>query len=173
MGESPQQLCINGDSTQHVWFTTSGHFGKQAPTTTPRATWLYFEVQHMPSILKHVSCPIWFNLCVNNFGVKYIGNKNLKHLFFMLRTETYKIVEDWAGNLYCSINLKWKCSKCWVDIAMPVYAIKNLTRYNYLPPLKPQHCPYTPNPITYGKDSQATILSNTITSPLLNATGKK
>jgi hypothetical protein len=33
----------------------------------------------------------------------------------------------------------------WVDIAMPVYAIKNLTRYNHPPPLKPQNCPYTPN----------------------------
>jgi hypothetical protein len=54
---------------------------------------------------------------------------------------------------------------------MPVYAIKNLTRYNHLPPLKPQHCPYTPNPIIYGKDNQATAPSNT--SPLLDAAGKK
>ncbi len=56
---------------------------------------------------------------------------------------------------------------------MPVYAIKNLTRYNHLhlPPLKPQHCPYMPTPITYGKDNQATTPRNT--SPLLDAAGKK
>jgi hypothetical protein len=37
--------------------------------------------------------------------------------------------------------------------------------------LKPQHCPYTPHPITHGKDYQATTPSNT--SPLLDAAGKK
>jgi hypothetical protein len=54
---------------------------------------------------------------------------------------------------------------------MPIYAVKSLTRYNHPPPLKPQHCLYTPIPITYGKDNQATTLSDT--SPLLNAAGKK
>jgi hypothetical protein len=54
----------------------------------------YFEVQHMPGLWKHISHPIWFNLCVDNFGVKYIGNENLKHLFAALCTETYDIVED-------------------------------------------------------------------------------
>jgi hypothetical protein len=89
----------------------------------------------------------------------------------VLRTETYEIVEDWAGNLSCGINLEWSYGKHWVDIAMPIYLIKNLTRYNFPTPLKPQHCPYTPNPITYGKDNQATTPSNT--SSLLNAAGKK
>jgi hypothetical protein len=63
--------------------------------------------------------------------VKYIGDKNFKHLFSALHTDTCTIVEDWAGNLYCGINLKWNNGKRWVDIAMPVYAIKNLTRYNH------------------------------------------
>jgi hypothetical protein len=96
----------------------------------------------MPGLWKHVSCPIWCNLCVDDFGVKYIGGKNLIHLFSTLRTETYKIVEDFSGNLYCGINLKWNYDKHWVDIAMPIYTIKNLTRYNHPPPLTPQHCPY-------------------------------
>ena len=54
---------------------------------------------------------------------------------------------------------------------MPVYAIKNLTRYDHPPPLKPQHCPYTPNPIIYGKDNQAPTPGDT--SPLLDAAGKR
>jgi hypothetical protein len=125
----------------------------------------------MPSLWKHVSHPIWFNLCINNYGVKYIGNKNLKHLFSALCTEPYNIVEDWAGDLYCSINLKWNYGKHWVDIAMPVYAIKNLTRHNHLPPVKTKNCLYTPNPITYGKDNQATTPSDP--SSLLDMAGKK
>jgi hypothetical protein len=69
------------------------------------------------------------------------------------------------------INLEWNYDKHWVDIAMPVYAIKSLARYNHQPPEKPQHCPYTPNLITYGKDNQATNPCDT--SPLLDAAGNK
>ncbi len=80
-------------------------------------------------------------------------------------------MEDLAGDLYCGINPEWNYAKQWVDIAMPTYGIKNLTQYNHPAPLKPQHCPYTPNPYTYGRDNQATTPSNT--SPLLDAAGKK
>ncbi len=121
----------------------------------------YFEVQHTPGLWKHISRPVWFNLCVDDFGITYIGNENLKHLFQALRTETYEIVEDWAGELYCGITLDWNYAARWVDIAMP---------YNQPPPLKPQHCPSTPNPIVYGKDNQAPTPGNT--SPLIVAAGK-
>jgi hypothetical protein len=125
----------------------------------------------MPDLWKHISHPIWFNLCINNFEVKYISDENLRHLFAALHTETYDIVEDWAGDLYCGINLEWNYARRWVDFAMPTYAIKNLTGYNHPTPLILQHCPYSPNPITYGRDNQATTPSNT--SPLLDAAGKK
>ena len=46
---------------------------------------------------------MWFNLCVDNFGVKYIGDENLKHLFQALRTETYEIVEEW-GVIYTAAS---------------------------------------------------------------------
>ena len=60
-----------------------------------------------------------------------------------------------------------------LDIAMPmpVYAIKNLTRYNHPPPLKPQRCPYTLNSIVYLKDNQAPTPGDT--SPPLDAAGKR
>jgi len=45
------------------------------------------------------------------------------------------------------------------------------TYHNYINPNKPQYCPYTPNPIAYGKDNQATTPGDT--SPLLDATGKR
>ena len=66
----------------------------------------YFEVQHTPSCWKHISCPIWFNLCVENFGIKNIGDENLNHLFKAPHTETYEIVEDWASSIYWGIRLE-------------------------------------------------------------------
>jgi hypothetical protein len=71
----------------------------------------YFEQPHTPGLWKHVSCPVWFNLCVDDFGIKYIGKENLQHLYNALRKETCKIVEDLEGNLYCGIALKWNYAK--------------------------------------------------------------
>ncbi len=86
----------------------------------------YFKQPHTPRLWKHASQPIWFNLCVDNFGIKYIGDEHLKHLFAALWTEAYKIVEDWKGNLYCGISLAWNYDKRYVDIAMPAYVATQL-----------------------------------------------
>ena len=83
----------------------------------------------------------------------------------------YEIVEVHLGDLNCGINLKWNYNKRFVDLDMSKYVMKQMTRYAHPVPLKPQHCPYSPNPIKYGKDNQA--LTSTNDSPLLDATGKK
>jgi hypothetical protein len=42
----------------------------------------YFEhPPHTPGLWKHVTPPVWFNLCVDNFGIKYIGREHLQHLY--------------------------------------------------------------------------------------------
>jgi hypothetical protein len=131
----------------------------------------YLEQPHTPGLWKHASQPIWFNLCMDNFSIKYIGDKCLKHLFAALWTETYKIVEDWKGDIYCGISLAWNYNKRYVDIAMPAYIAKQLLRYEHPNPTEPQHCPYNPNPIKYGQDNQATDPIDT--SPKLNKANKK
>jgi hypothetical protein len=131
----------------------------------------YFEQLHTPGLWKHVTHPVWFNLCVENFGIKYIGRKHLQHLYNALCNRTYEIVEDWLGNLYCGITLKWNYKKHHVDLTMPAYVKKQLTKYNHVAPLKPQHCPYVPNPIKYGKDNLAP--SPLDKSPCLNEAQKK
>ena len=105
----------------------------------------YFEQPHTPELWKHITCPVWFNLCVDDFGIKYIGCKHLQHLYHALCKETYGIVEDWTGNLYCGITLKWNYEKHHVDLSMPAYVMKQLTKYSHMAPLKPQHCPYSLN----------------------------
>ncbi len=35
----------------------------------------YFEQPHTPGLWKHVSRPVWFNLCVDDFGIKYIETR--------------------------------------------------------------------------------------------------
>jgi hypothetical protein len=130
----------------------------------------YSEQPHTPGLWKHLSQPVWFNLCVDNFVIKYTGTENLQHLYDALRAETYEILEDWGGNLYCGITLKWNNTKQYVDLSMAAYVTKQLTRYGHILPLKPQHCPYAP-PINYGKDNQSpSPIDNSL---LLDDAGKK
>ncbi len=108
---------------------------------------------------------------MDNFGIKYISDKHLKHLFAALLTVTYNIVKDWNSNLYCGISLAWNYGKQYVDIAIPTNVSKQLLWYKHPHPTKPQHCPYNPNPIKYGQDNQATDPIDT--SPKLNKANKK
>jgi hypothetical protein len=84
----------------------------------------YFEQPHTLGLWKHATCPIWFNLCVDDFGIKYIGREHLRHLYNALRKETYKIVKDLEGDLYCGIALKWNYAKQFVGLAMVKYVVK-------------------------------------------------
>ena len=52
-----------------------------------------------------------YNPAVGDFGIKYIGVDHIYHLCDALRKETYSIVEDHVGDLYCGINLKWNYNK--------------------------------------------------------------
>jgi hypothetical protein len=61
---------------------------------------------------------------MDNFGIKYIVRKHLQHLYNALAKETYGIVEDWTGDLYCGVTLKWNYKKHHVDLAMPAYLKK-------------------------------------------------
>jgi hypothetical protein len=115
----------------------------------------YFEQPHTPGLWRHQSHQIWFNLAVDDFGIKCISEGNLQHLYNALRKETYKIVEDRACELYCGINLKWNYNKGYVNLSMPNYVMKQLTCYAHPAPDRPQHCPFSPNPIMYGRDTHA------------------
>ncbi len=54
---------------------------------------------------------------------------------------------------------------------MPVYVMKQLTKYSHVAPLKPQRCPYSYNSIRYGKDNQSP--SPLDKSPCLDEAQKK
>jgi hypothetical protein len=77
----------------------------------------------------------------------------LEHLFATLRKH-YEIVEDRTRSLYCGIQLNWNYNARHVDLSMPAYVQKQLAQYAHPTPNKPQYCPYTPNPITFGSKSQ-------------------
>ena len=75
--------------------------------------------------------PIMFTLIVDDFGVKYVGKEHAVHLINCLKEEMYKLTEDWTGNLYCGILLRWDYEKQILDISMPEYIKKQLLKYEH------------------------------------------
>ena len=130
----------------------------------------YIELTHTPGLFMHKTRPVWFTLVVDDFGVKYVGEENAKHLMSVLR-EFYEVEEDWNGGLYCGITLEWNYKRRYVDIAMPNYVQKQLLKYKWRTPKRPQYCPYSPAPVNYGKKSD--IIIDKPESPKLDKAGKK
>ena len=130
----------------------------------------YNEVEHTPELFAHKTRPIWFTLVVDDFGVKYIGKEHADHLMGILK-QHYEMEEDWNGALYCGIALKWNYAQGYVDISMPNYVRKQLTKYRHTAPKRPQHCPFEPAPIKYGRSAQE--ITEPKISPPLNKEDKK
>ena len=93
----------------------------------------------------------------------------MKHLLHALDDYTLEI--DWKGELYAGISLSWDYQQRHVDISMPQYVHKQLTRYQHPKPHHPQYCPYNPNPIRYGRGSQDPLPPDN--SPPLKPADKK
>jgi hypothetical protein len=63
----------------------------------------------------------------------YVGKQHAQHLFTSLR-ENYKITEDWTGELYLGIKLKWDYKNRTVDLSMPNYVSEALHKFQHSAP---------------------------------------
>eukprot|EP00804_Cyclotella_cryptica_P029279 CCRYP_011676-RA/>CCRYP_011676-RA protein AED:0.16 eAED:0.06 QI:0/0/0/1/0/0/6/0/1468 len=124
----------------------------------------YFELPHTPGLFKHISRPVQFSLVVDDFGIKYTGQEHLDHLIQSIRKH-YDVKVDHTGSLYCGITLDWHYEEKYLDISMPGYVTKQLTKYNHPHPKKPVNTPWEPYPIKYGHPIQETLPEDD--SPLL------
>ena len=72
-----------------------------------------------------------------------MGKEHAEHLINCLKEETYKLMEDWTGNLYCGILLRWDYNAQNLDISMPGYIKKQLLKYEHIM-RQVQDYPYSP-----------------------------
>ena len=125
----------------------------------------YYQCQYTPGLWRHVWRPVTFSLVVDDFGIKTVGLTHVKHLELVLK-KYYEVDVDWKGQLYCGVHLDWDYKHRTVNLSMPNYISKALTRFQHSPPLKPQHSPYQASPIQYGNKVQLT--KDPDTSPKLS-----
>jgi hypothetical protein len=57
-----------------------------------------------PWLMETETRPVWFSLVVDDFGIKYIGRVNAKHLMTSIK-KNYAISRDWTGSAYCGLKL--------------------------------------------------------------------
>ncbi len=69
--------------------------------------------------------PISFTLVVDNFRVKYINKKDVKHLASILKQD-YEINVDWEGFQYLGLMLDWDYATRKVHLSMSGYIEKTL-----------------------------------------------
>ena len=123
-----------------------------------------------PGFWTHDSRPISFTLCVDDFGVKYVGQEHADHLMAVLQKH-YTISTDVKGQRYLGIDLDWDYDNRTVHLSMLSYVPQALKRFNHPPPRKPQHQPHPHIKPKYGATKQ--FAPDKDTSPLLDANGKK
>ena len=80
----------------------------------------YHQNQLIPVLWKHDTQPITFTLVVDDFGVKYVNKADVNHLMNDLK-ETYTVTEDWEGERYVGIHLRWDYANKKVHLAMLGY----------------------------------------------------
>ena len=64
----------------------------------------YRQSDICPGFWNHDWRPICFSLYVENFGVKYVGRQQDKHLMNTLK-ENYTISQDWTGPKYIGLTI--------------------------------------------------------------------
>ena len=136
---------------------------------THLAPYNYKPATHTPGLWINATNNITFTLVVDDFGVKYSSDFNLKHLIEALETK-YTITIDLTGNLYIGVTLKWNYRVGEFNCSMPGYYPSILKRLNHQLPNVPQYSPHPAPHVTYGKAIQ---YASNDTSPLLDGKGIK
>ena len=120
----------------------------------------YFQCHHISGLWRHRWRPVIFSLVVDDFGVKYVRKQHADHLCDSIR-EHYSITEDWAGELYCGITLKWDYINRTVDLSMPGYVAAALHKFQPPTPPHAQHAPHKWREPIYGATQQLTPPADT------------
>ena len=107
----------------------------------------------VPGLWTYSWRPSTFTVCVNYFGVKYVGEQHVDHLMTVLSSH-YTIFNDWNNSPYLGLDLDWDYEKRKIHLSILSYVQDALTRFHHSLPHKPQHHLYPHSKITYGGKAQ-------------------
>ena len=115
----------------------------------------YFEDAIVPCIYRHDTNGTIFVLVVDDFAVSCTTPEAKQHIIDTLRNAGYTIDIDHAGAKYCGLTIDYNRTDRFLDISMPGYVDKLLTRFHHRK-IKPTDSPIIYTPPTYGVKAQLT-----------------
>jgi hypothetical protein len=121
----------------------------------------YQQSQVIPGLWKHALRPISFMLCVDDFGMKYVGREHAKQLLHILNMH-YKCLQDWDGKKHLNVDIDWDYEQRKVHVLMLNYVPKVLMRFQHKTPKMPQHQPHPYVKPTYGATCQYAEANDTL-----------
>ena len=83
------------------------------------------KTKFIPGLWKHESRHIMFTLVVDDLGVKHVNKEDAEHFMSVLK-QKYGVTEDWEGERYIDMHLRWDYPGRKVHLAMPGYVEKAL-----------------------------------------------
>ena len=117
------------------------------------ATSGYVKAGLTPGLFKHTTRNTIFSLVVDDFGVKYSSLEDANHLIQALR-QHYTVTTDFTGKLFLGMHLDWNYKLGHVDLSLPGYVVKALTRFLHKFPAHPQDSPHPCTRPNYGAKVQ-------------------
>ena len=130
----------------------------------------YYQSKIIPGLWKHETRPIIFSLVVDDFGIKYINKQDVEHLMSVLK-ENYDVTEDWNGERYIGLHMRWDYKGKQVHVAMPGYVQKALAEFQHELKRRKQYSPFPCATKKYGKEAQ--LVQEPKPSPPLGKEGQK
>ena len=109
----------------------------------------YFPCPSTTGLWRHKDRRTKFCLCTDDFGVKYNTDNDKQHFLDAFKT-CYTISVNEEGKNYLGLQLEWNYQNGYVDIFMPTYISKLLSRLKHPNPLRPQHTPHRWTQPAYG-----------------------
>ncbi len=107
----------------------------------------------MPGFWKHKTKPIQFVLVVDDFGIKYLKQKDLDHLIRSLEKH-YDVTVDLEGKEFIKIRLDWDYENREVYLSMAPYLQKALRQFDNIVPTQCHDSPYPHIEPKYGMKQQ-------------------
>ena len=127
----------------------------------------YTPVTHTPGLWHHHTRPITFALVVDDFGVKHVGEKHAQHLHDILAANYEGVHEDWTGEKFCRITLKWDYNRHTCELSMPGYILEVLRQFYHPLSSYPELAPHKYAPQNFKTSDPAAPIPDNKTPPLL------
>ena len=122
-----------------------------------------------PGLWTHLHSDLMFTLAVDDFGIRYANKQDVEDLIAIINKE-FKCSQDWTGNRYIGLTLKWNYEQHYVDLSMPGYIARALQRFMHPTPPRPEHAPHNWTAPTYGARQQFATMD---TSPAVDSRDTK